>query len=193
MADVLTFNEEMHEYRLGDRVLPSVTTILKPMSVYELVPPNILEAAREFGTHVHKMVELEILGLLDEGSLDPALAPYLTGWRKFLRDSGYRVVASEMRLHHPRLGFAGTLDLLLERKYRRCQMDIKSGIVPRTVGPQTAAYDQLLMAGPNKGRSLPRFCLQLKPGDYEVTALTNPADWPNFLSCLNLWKFHNAK
>ena len=182
MADALTFEPVTHTYRLGDRVLPSVTQALSVLDQYEGVPQRVLEAAREFGQHVHMACDLDNKGVLDEATLDPALAPYLAGWRKYRADSGLVIVESELRLHDARLGYAGTCDVLGELRGQRCVIDIKSGLVPKTVGAQTAAYANAL-----KVRR--RYCVQLMPNDYRVHALTDPADFYLFLSCLNIAKW----
>ncbi len=183
-AAELAFDAGTHTYTLGGRVLPSVTQVLSILDRFERVPPAMLDAAREFGTHVHMACDLDNRGVLDEASLDAALLPYLEGWRKFRRVSGAVILESELRVHHAGLAYAGTLDVLAHWKSRHCIIDIKSGQVPRTVGPQTAAYAHALTI-----QRPARYCVQLMPNDYRVHALTDPRDWSIFLSCLNLTKW----
>ena len=184
----LVFNADMHTYTLGGRVLPSVTQVLSVLDQYEGVPPSVLEAAREFGQHVHAACDLDNRGVLDEDALDPALAPYLAGWRKYRADSGLVIVESELRLHDARLGYAGTCDVLGELRGQQVVIDIKSGLVPKTVGAQCAAYAHAL-----KVRR--RYCVQLLPNDYRVHALTDASDFSLFISCLNItnWRLRNGR
>lgn len=182
MAEALQFDAPTHTYRLGGRVLPSVTQVLSVLDQYEGVPAHVLEAAREFGTHVHMACDMDNRGVLDEAALDPALAPYLAGWRQYRRDSGIKILASELRLHDARLGYAGTCDIFGEVLGRRAVIDIKSGLVPKTVGPQCAAYAYAL-------KVKRRYCVQLMPNDYRVYGLTDPADFSIFVSCLNIAKW----
>lgn len=182
MAEGLHFDSATHTYTLAGRRLPSVTQVLGVLDQYESVPLSALEAAREFGTHVHLAVELDIAGTLDEAALDPALAPYLEGWRKYRRDSGIRIIGSEQRIVDTVLGYAGTCDVVGEVRGQNVVIDIKSGAVPKSAGPQVAAYAQVL-------KIRRRCCLQLMPNDYRVHALTDPSDWPLFLSCLNIAKW----
>lgn len=187
----LEFFPEGHTYRLNGRYLPSVTHVLKPLACYETVSKDVLERASEFGTHVHLATELDDQGILDEASLDPALAPYLAAWRVFKRESGFTITSTEERVYHARLGYAGTLDRRATRRYRDALIDIKSGIVPISTGPQTAAYARAVadMGGP---RNLLRYCVQLRrEGTYRLIPLTDPADWTAFLSCLNVLKWRN--
>jgi hypothetical protein len=186
VAETLQFDAEQHRYFLGDRELPSVTAVLGLLERFEGVPAATLEAAREFGVHVHLACDLDNRGLLDEASLDPALAPYLVGWRKYRAESGIALLGSEVRLYDERLGYAGTCDVVGELNGQRAVIDIKSGAVPRTVGAQTAAYAHAL--GVRR-----RYCVQLLPNDYRATALKDPADWSVFVSCLNILNWRTRK
>lgn len=194
VAEGLTFEPEGHIYRLGGKVLPSVTQVLSLLEDFSAVRPDVLEAARIFGQHVHEACALDLRGRLDWASLDPDLVPYVESLRRFLKDSGFKIIASECRVVHRAHGFAGTLDLYGLLSARRVQIDIKSGAMPRTVGPQTAAYEQAMLA--DKGAATQaRYCLQLNPEfrcGYKLHPLTQRTDWHNFLSALNCWRFRNA-
>jgi hypothetical protein len=186
----LAFDEARHEYSVAGRRLPSVTQILSILQDFGGVPAEVLARAAEFGSHVHQAVDLYNKRTLDEASLDPALAPYLADWQKFLADSGAQVTASELRLCHPTLHFAGTLDVAALMGRKSVLIDVKTGVVPRTVGPQLAAYAELFRV--NGGRVDRRLCVQLTGDGYRVTECKDPADWSVFMSCLNVLRFKNA-
>lgn len=195
----LTFDEAAHVYRLDGVTVPSVTQALQLIDSFAGVPLDVLERAREFGQHVHRTVELDARGELDEESLDPALAEYLAGWRLFLRERKARVLASELRVCSRKLRYAGTLDALVEIAGRLTLVDVKSGAVPiLTVGPQTAAYLYALReCWPSLSRSalppsLPRACVQLKPNSYQLVPMRDPRDWNVFLSALNIHQWRTA-
>ena len=189
LAADLQFDAETHRYTVGSERLPSVTEVLDPLLELDGIPKHVLKAAAEFGTHVHMATDLFDKGVLDEPALDPHLAPYLAAWKIFLRDTRAVVDASEVRVVHAKLRYAGTFDKAVHWKkrgvLRTALIDIKSGEVPRTVGPQTAAYAE---AHPFKFAE--RYCLQLR-GDatYRLTRLTDPTDWSIFLSALNLHRW----
>lgn len=186
------FDPATHTYTLDGRRLPSVTQVLAPLNDYSMVPPDILEAARIFGTHVHEACDLFDRDELDWSSLDPALVPYVEGWRNFLRDSGAVVIASELRVYHAELGYAGSPDKVLSWRKSIAIPDLKAtAIVPPTVGPQTAAYAKAYhsMHG-GRGREPLRYCIHLTGGGkYKSHARTDPADWSYFVSALNCHKF----
>ncbi|HZO11964.1 MAG TPA: hypothetical protein VFB62_01860, partial [Polyangiaceae bacterium] len=171
LAADLQFDAVEHRYTVAGERWPSVTEVLDPLLELDGIPRAVLKAAAAFGTHVHMACDLFDKGVLDEPALDPHLAPYLAAWKIFLRDTGAVVDASEVRVAHEKLRYAGTLDKAMHWKkrgrVRSVQLDIKSGEVPRTVGPQTAAYAQ---AHPFKFDE--RYVLQLR-GDasYRLTPL----------------------
>lgn len=187
---ICTFDEALHEYRIDGRVVPSVTQCLRYIDSFDGVPADVLEAAREFGSHVHAACDLDNRGALDEESLDPHLAEYLAGWRKFLHESKGRVVQSEQIVFSPRLLYAGTLDAVVNINGRDTLVDIKSGAIPRSVGPQTAAYAEALRETTGQKISA-RLCVQLLANDYRTKPLKDPADWSVFVSCLNLTKWES--
>lgn len=189
----LTFEEQGHVYRVNGFRVPSVTQCLLEINDLSFVDPVRLEAAREFGTHVHMMVDLYNRTLLDVARLDGALTPYLSGYQKFLDDTRFRVVASEEQIFHPMLRYAGTLDLRGTMNDATWLIDVKSGdYIPGCVGAQTAAYREALAAG---GIGKPRFrgCLQLLPNAYQFHELRDRSDWPMFVSCLNVHRYNKRR
>jgi hypothetical protein len=75
-----------HRYSVRGAAVPGVTEILAPLNDFRKIPHHVLEAAARFGTAVHKACELDDLGVLDEATLDSALAGPLHAWRSFCRD-----------------------------------------------------------------------------------------------------------
>lgn len=188
----LVFDEATHTYTLGGKRLPSVTQVLDRLVDWRHVDRSVLDAAAEFGSHVHQAVDLWNRGVLDEEDLDPALTPYVDGWRKFLADTQATLIASEARLACRLPGYAGTADAILTLGGRVCLVDIKTGAVPRTVGPQTAAYANAWDEANPRHRIRRRFALALDGSSYSLRECNNPADWSVFLSALNCWRFVNA-
>ena len=55
-----TFNEKTHEYKWGDKILPSVTTILEKTlfeNKYEDINETVLKKAAEKGSMIHAEIE----------------------------------------------------------------------------------------------------------------------------------------
>lgn len=192
MAEI-HFDEARHEYRIGGRLVPSVTQVLSILQDLGGVPAEVLERAAEFGTHVHQAVDLWNKGSLDEDALDPALAPYLADWQKFVADTGAEILGSEIRVYHPGLKYAGTLDTLARIRGKVALIDIKSGVVPRTVGPQLAAYETAYSSSEDNEHAIRRrLCVQLTGDGYRLHECKNNSDWSIFQSALNIWRFRNV-
>ncbi|WP_217992962.1 hypothetical protein, partial [Priestia megaterium] len=107
---MLSFDAATHRYSWNGQPVPGVTSVLEPLSSLHLVDPDLLQAASAFGTAVHLACELDDLGQLDERDLDPALMPYLAGWRLFSKDWQVHWDGIEEQVYHPTLRYAGTLD-----------------------------------------------------------------------------------
>ena len=187
---MLEFNEEEHRYTWDGTVVPGVTTVLKPLSNYDMVPQHIMEKAAARGHAVHLATELHDEGTLDEESMDPTIKPYLDAWKMFRETQGYGIVVSEARVFSEKGMYAGTLDRILEKKGHYYLGDIKSTFahIP-TVGPQTAAYQKAweeVMGIKIKGR----LSIRLKTdGHPEVTELNNRSDLAIFNNCLAIYKW----
>lgn len=201
----LMFDRAKHAYTLDGASVPSVSQILSDLSArdYAFVSRSVMEEAAALGTAVHKMIELDCIGRLDEVSLDYQLAPYLQSWRAFRKHSGFVPLLSEARLASRRYQFAGTLDLFGRMGGGAALVDAKRcATVPRTAGPQTAGYEVALrewqpdlVADASEGSGvINRYALHLRPGNrWNVVPLADPADTRVFLSALTLYRFNHAK
>lgn len=184
----LAFDAEKHEYRLGGKLLPSVTQILSIVNDFDSIPRAILENARDRGERLHAAINLFNRDDLDFDSLDNETSDDVHAWARFLRESGAIVIASEQPVVHDTLGYAGTPDVVLQWGNRIVIPDVKASYaVPRTVGPQTAGYAEAYRA--THGRRPERYCIHIKGGNYTAHRRNDPADWSVFLSCLNVYRF----
>lgn len=188
--DLLTFDEQTHTYRLLGAVVPGVTQILRPLTSFDSVSPSVLAAKADLGRRVHLACEFDDDGDLDPESIEEDVRPYLDAWRRFRRETGAQVLASEQQVAEPLLQYAGTLDRVLLVRGTRWLVDLKTCIsTPLAVGPQTAAYQRAL--GDNSVTH--RGALRLRPdGSYRLDHLTDPNDWAAFMACLTLHRFKEA-
>ncbi|HWG67488.1 MAG TPA: hypothetical protein VN662_08760 [Rhodanobacteraceae bacterium] len=193
MADGLQFDDALHEYRLEGRRLPSVTEVLGPITAHEYraVDRETMERAALLGKCVHKLIELDIAGTLDVETLDDSLRPYLAQWRQFLAQSGFLAIHSECRVHSARYGYAGTLDLAGTLNGARAVVDAKrTAAVPRSAGPQTAAYRAALAElYDGEWQTADRYALHLTPERWRLVPQKDPNDLRVFLSALTLHNY----
>lgn len=187
---MIRFEPESHTYWLGDKRIHSVTQILGMVTDFSMVRPETLAYKARLGTAVHVATELYDLGTLDAESVHSAVLPYLEAWILFREETGFVPKRIEERIFHPVLQYAGTLDRTgtLNGDSHDCVLDIKSTAqLSNTVGMQTAAYQEGLAAGEQKDRPRKRYAVQLNPdGKYKLKEYTEPNDWANFVSLLNV-------
>lgn len=186
-----TFDPIEHKYFVDGVELPSVTTILKPLQDFSMVPRDVLKRAAEFGTNVHKACELYDKGTLDESNLDADLAPYLNGWKLFLYATRFAPEIIERRVYSKRYKYAGTLDRAGSfpgKKYLD-EIDIKTGVFSPAVGPQTAAYEKALLEM-DEIKIKRRFVVLLRPNTFKMLQLSKKNNFNTFLSCLDIYNFN---
>lgn len=194
----LTLRESDHTYWLNGQRVPGVTECLKPLIDLSRIPPDTLERARQEGVAVHKMAELHHAGDLDVESLPDWMRGHYAALLLFLEQSGFQAWASEHKVYHPKLCFAGTFDLL--GMFTRGDyagepsiVDLKrSFYAGPAIGAQLAAYVHAWNEGSPRGDSRKvsgRYALQLRPdGTYRLRAYTDKSDFTTFLACLTLWR-----
>jgi len=153
------------------------------------------------GTYVHQACHYYDMGELDEESLDPILAPYVEGWKKFRADTGVTILKCEERIDNERLGVTGKPDRIMAWPGVGFDViDIKSGSPSDWTAIQLAAYKLLLIEDTKNDdwpRVLKRFAVNL-PGDgtYKVKEYKDRGDEGIFLAALaihNWRKNHGGK
>lgn len=186
-SKVLKFDQGKHEYRIGRRILPSVTGILKSAG---LIDPSFFSAySAQRGTYAHLAVHYLNQGALDEDGLDPVIKPYVDGYKKFLSETGFSVEKSEEHLYSEEIGFAGTTDLIGHfPDGRRAVIDIKTSSYVTWHECQIAAYK--LLIGDSK---LLKFGLYLdNTGGYKLRPMVSREAKDVFLAALKIVAFKEA-
>lgn len=142
----MTFNESKHIYiDDGGRIVPSVTQILKPLSqrVYGDINDNILKAAAEKGTEVHKAIELfNSCGAVD---IQEEYRGYLDAYIVWFEKNKVKPIYCEKMLKHNLLNYAGTIDMICQIGDKTYVVDFKTTTVlhDKIVLPQLMAYQEM--------------------------------------------------
>jgi hypothetical protein len=194
---MLTFDEAAHEYHWDGKPVPNVTRIIAPLTDYSHIPPERLDRARQQGK-----ARAQDGGARCEGDLDVRSCPSGcagTSTRGEVQERyRLRVPRDRAPLYHPRLGYAGTLDLAgllpkLKNVKKPAVIDVKrSFYAGPAIGLQTAAYEDA--ANSDEGTRPPigeRYALQLNAnGTYRLEPFTDRDDRAAFLACLQQlrWK-----
>lgn len=123
-----TFEPEPHRYTLGGHPVPSVTQVLHACAMlpdYSRLDPYY----RVRGSAVHRAIALDLLGRLDQHSVDEHTRPYLERARRLIDTLGIvpRVVEHRWALETSAGAYAGTLDLFCDSELGPLLLDWKAG------------------------------------------------------------------
>ena len=142
----LSFDESSHTYRLNDVIIPSVTTLMNPLSaeMYKNISSVTLSNAADKGTAVHNAIENYIK--FDIVDIPPEHSGYFDGFLEWWNQHDIQVVASEVRVYHKIMRYGGTIDLLAYVDGVLTLIDIKTTSVlsEKSCGVQLEAYSQAL-------------------------------------------------
>lgn len=168
-----------HRYLVDGVERPGVTSILRANGLMDV--SHFTETAAARGTAVHLGCQLIDDGELDDVTIAPEIAPYLTAYRDFLAHMQPEWLYVEMLVADPVLGYAGTLDRAGFLRGEPVIADIKTGEVPPWAGLQLAAYRRCLPT-PDRWR---RYVLRLMgDGRWSWLPENDPHDERVFLSAL---------
>lgn len=187
----LTFDQAAHAYHYDGVRLPSVTQIIESAGLgvdYSMVPRDVLERKRIIGEKVHLACRFADEADLDVTSLDPVIAPRVQAYLKFLAETAFEPLGTELALGDVERGYAGTPDCwgilnsaqaVLDRK-TLAVLDVPSAAL------QAAGYLPLI----DDFESSPwhrakRYALQLRPnGTYRLVDVALPAADATFAAAL---------
>ena len=142
---VCLFDEEQHVYRINGRRAPGVTETLHAVRLlwdHSLTDPFY----RERGTAVHKAIALDVLGRLDESTVDEHVRPYLHRARGVLQTLDAVPLVVEKPMFDPISHYGGCPDILFLARVLSSLVlvDWKTGRTPAaddpTLGMQLDVY-----------------------------------------------------
>jgi len=179
----LVFDDEPHIYRLDGFEIPSVTTIMEPLSnaKYKGISDATLNNAAEKGTAVHNAIENYIKFGIDD--VPPEHRGYFEAFLDWWNAEHPEVISSEVKIYHKILRYGGTIDLLVIIEGKLVLVDIKTtaALMDSTCGVQLEAYSQALKS---HGIEIERKCILhlKKDGKYTVRdyKTNDPVRWKVF-------------
>ena len=167
--------------------VPGVTSILRAAGLIDSRFFNEYSCNR--GSLVHQACAMYDRDDLDINALDLVLAPYVSGWIKFRKESGFIPTLIESIVFNGQYFYAGTLDRTGTMNGQAWILDIKSGAAQPWTAAQLAAYSACLGSNGRK-----RGAVELRDdGTYKLTEYKDRNDWQIFLSALAIvnWKRNN--
>jgi len=182
---MINFDEASHTYTTeiegAEMVVPSVSTIIS--NILDLDYSGIDPFYADRGTAVHKAIELLIADNLDEGSLDEEIIPFLNAYKKFVKETQFQPIHSEIRVFDKDLWVAGTLDLIGSIGENKVLIDIKTGQKQKWHQLQTAGY--AILSGE---LDIKRYCLNLtKKETYKLEPHESKGDFSLFKSMADVF------
>lgn len=171
LAPGLTFDENRHVYKMGDRQLYSVTQVLALGGVSSFLSSIGATEGAILGTKVHKYLESVVRDDREEmARWEKELGPEwvecaLAGLEQIHRVYGITILSPEVRLAYEPLRLAGTLDLIGTVDRQLIVMDFKTGHRYEHYELQLGGYAALLeYAHGVKARAVKTACAYLSPG-----------------------------
>lgn len=190
----ISFNEERHEYRINGYLVPSVTTIIKPIISLGGMA-YVREYKRQIGKALDTAITLWEKQDLDIDTVDSAVLPFFEAWIKFKQETGFRVLLNQPIVYSKKLRFAGTPDLIGTRMFdsdvpdelidTKCTWAMDAATAIQTAAYCIAAHESLgLKIKRRTGVQL------LRDGTYRAFPYTDQNDEHIFRSLLNIfsWK-----
>lgn len=161
------FDEATHVYAMmpGSRQVPSVTQVLETTGMAPDL--SFLDAYyRERGRAIHTAMALELMGTLDDATLDERIVPFIERGRRWLEQLEVTPLVVEHRWVHTILEYGGTLDLFCESKIGPLLIDWKSTMFDPAYEIQVAGgYEPLLIEAAENG------AVGIAPGDVKAARM----------------------
>lgn len=138
----LNFEEKRHIYTINGQILPSVTTVMRPLDneVYRGIDEDVMRMAADRGTAIHNAVENYVIYGIED--IEPKHRGYFDAFLRFWAENNPEPLATESRLYHKILRYAGTADLPCVIGGKRVLIDYKTSAAVNKMltGVQLEAY-----------------------------------------------------
>lgn len=170
------FDEEKHEYWLGTERLPSVTQILGGLGIINV--EWFTWKAKMRGKAAHIGAQLVEQGGVDWASvkateefLQTPVEPYIRGWQRFLKETGWRSVKIEEPNYHRIYRYAGTPDRVgFWPDGQEGLLDIKTGPKADWWDLQLGGYSEVEPRISDRGARRLTDVRLTEKGDFELVA-----------------------
>lgn len=142
--DELTFEEKGHTYRIGEKILPSVSKVMEPLSMmyYGPVDSDVLNRAAERGTAIHQAIENYIKYGIED--IPSEYRGYFDAFKLWMKEMNPIILGTECKTYHKILQYAGTCDLPCIINGKTVCVDFKSSATINSMltGVQLEAYSK---------------------------------------------------
>lgn len=183
----LMFDERKHIYTVNGLFVPSVTTVMRPLSedVYGGIDEEVLNRAAARGTAVHNAIENYIK--FDIRDIPEEHEGYFEAFLKWFEEHKVEPYGDEVRLYHKSLMYAGTADMFASVDGIDTLIDFKTSAAVQKMlcGVQLEAYDRAIQSHTGgKGFERKAIVHLKKDGSYQMIEYS-----PNDIEC---WRVFTA-
>ncbi len=163
--DKFIFDEKSHTYRLGDKILPSVTQIISNLNDFSGIPKHVLELKSQIGQEFHRIIYLHLLNDLLYNTIDQRLVKAFDSFLDWSnpRIKEFRKGLFEHRMFNEKMWLAGTCDLALPGELFDWKLRLPNPVIDIL---QLEGYDFLLEGGKRKRFAV---CFDMKSGRMKIT------------------------
>ena len=122
---LLTFDDSTHTYYWDGEQVPGANEIAKSVGLIDTTFMSVEGAER--GKRRHKLLEDYERGEVDWADILPEDSHILVGWDEFKRDMEFQPISQELKVFHPDLWVAGTIDVIGKIQDTTFLVDFKTG------------------------------------------------------------------
>jgi len=188
MENIIDFDEDLHEYSIHSRIIPSVTQILKNAGYID--DRFFTKESRDRGTAVHELCRRYAEGVRTDALNRPLeKLEYVNAFASWMKRNHVYVIKSETTIYGNINGkeYAGRFDILADINGKKVLVDIKTGGKIKWHNLQLAAY--AIASFENGERVNPERLMDLyvkKDGKFTESYI-NPIELPSYIE-----EFKNA-
>ena len=183
------YDDELHEYRIDDVVVPSVTSILRVAGLYQEQYFN--EESRRRGKYIHKAILYYLQDDLDIESTPQEYRGYIEAFIRFNNEVKPIIAIGkcEVSKFSTTFRYGGTPDIIASFNNNESIIDLKTGAETPVTGIQLAGYSLLY-----PDMRLKRYGLYLKAdGKYKLIPYQDRNDKNIFMSALSLYNWRSER
>ena len=142
----LDYNDEKHEYTLGNTIIPNVTTIMKPLyeKSYSALSKEGIENVRIRGKARHNAIDMYLA--FHTKDIEKEYEGYLNAFIDWFKKNNPKGICNELPMYHKIYMYAGTPDFICEIKSKRYLVDFKTyqSFCEKTERVQLEAYKNMV-------------------------------------------------
>lgn len=126
-GEVLTFEDISHTYEIDGASCPGTSELMERMEIKEAINPHAMPYAKR-GERIDLAIQYDLLGDLDESSVDSTEWGYVEAWRRFVKEHHVVPVSKpQLLVGSVNYWFATLIDLVCHIDGKLSTLNLKTG------------------------------------------------------------------